>query len=537
MPKYLQYFPKPLLDDLVRGRWLPVVGAGLSMNAKLRNGNVMPLWGQLGKSFEEDLADFSATGPVDAMSAYEHEFGRARLVERLVELLHIKTATPGDAHRAFCSIKFDLVCTTNFDFLLERQYEALRRSVTPVVDEDQLSISAGKDDTLLLKLHGDLHHPARLVVTEADYDGFLASYPLISTYLANLLITKTAVLVGYSLDDPDFRQVWHVVTQRLGRSRRRAYAIAVGAQATDAARYARRGVTLINLPGSRKKYGEILAAAFDELEEHWRNNVLDASTVTEEEPLRELRLPKDVSSRLVFFSMPLQQLAIYRDRVFPLVRSLGLVPVTADDVISPGDSVNAKIDALMDRAIAIVVEVGSAWTAAELNLAQSRARDAESSGRPVPKIIALSAGDPVIEARLERQLVISMDWSSEINPGLDRLIAELRQVVPIERQNSEPQRLLEAHEYRAAVIAAMSALEAAFRRRLGKVGWERTTRPMSMPQLLDAMLEQNALLQRPREVEEWIRLRNQVVHSNVSVTEMQARAVVEGVAAMIAQME
>ena len=58
-----------------------------------------------------------------------------------------------------------------------------------------------------------------------------------------------------------------------------------------------------------------------------------------------------------------------------------------------------------------------------------------------------------------------------------------------------------------------------------------------MPQLLDAMLEQNALLQRPREIEEWIRLRNQVVHSNVSVTEMQARAVVEGVATMIAQME
>lgn len=81
MPKYLQYFPKPLLDDLVRGRWLPVVGAGMSMNAKLRNGDVMPLWGQLGKSFEADLADFSATGPVDAMSAYEHDFGRARLVE------------------------------------------------------------------------------------------------------------------------------------------------------------------------------------------------------------------------------------------------------------------------------------------------------------------------------------------------------------------------------------------------------------------------------------------------------------------------
>ena len=77
MTKYLQYFPKPLLDDLVKGRWLPVVGAGMSLNAVLPTGKKMPLWSDLGKTFEEDLADFAASNPVDAMSAYEHEFGRA----------------------------------------------------------------------------------------------------------------------------------------------------------------------------------------------------------------------------------------------------------------------------------------------------------------------------------------------------------------------------------------------------------------------------------------------------------------------------
>lgn len=32
-PKYLQHFPKPVLDDLVMGKWLPVIGAGMSLNA------------------------------------------------------------------------------------------------------------------------------------------------------------------------------------------------------------------------------------------------------------------------------------------------------------------------------------------------------------------------------------------------------------------------------------------------------------------------------------------------------------------------
>ena len=42
----------------------------------------------------------------------------------------------------------------------------------------------------------DLNHPGRLVAAETDYDRFLHSFPLLATYLANLLITRMAVLVG-----------------------------------------------------------------------------------------------------------------------------------------------------------------------------------------------------------------------------------------------------------------------------------------------------------------------------------------------------
>jgi hypothetical protein len=76
--------------------------------------------------------------------------------------------------------------------------------------------------------------------------------------VANQLITKTAVFIGYRLEDPDFRQIWHVVFDRLGRTRRKAYTIAVNARAADVARYERRGVKVINLPGPRDKYGDML---------------------------------------------------------------------------------------------------------------------------------------------------------------------------------------------------------------------------------------------------------------------------------------
>jgi SIR2-like domain len=112
------------------------------------------------------------------------------------DILLIAEAQPGKAHKEFCTIPFDIVCTTNFDFLLERQYDLTPRYVHPVVDEEPLSINVG---TLPLKLHGDLRHANRLIVTEADYDGLLISYPLLSTYLSNRLITKTAVFIGYRI--------------------------------------------------------------------------------------------------------------------------------------------------------------------------------------------------------------------------------------------------------------------------------------------------------------------------------------------------
>jgi hypothetical protein len=536
--KYLPYFPPPLLDDLINGRWLPVVGAGLSLNAKVPPGKAVPLWGELGKRIEADLNDFSSNGPLDAISAFEHEFGRPRLIERLSEILLLREALPGEAHRQFCSIPFDLVCTTNFDFLLERQYDLTPRYVYPVVDEEQLSLNVSRDGTLLLKLHGDVRHPSRLVVTEGDYDAFLSRYPLIATYLANLLITKTAVLIGYSLDDPDFRQVWQIVAQRLGRARRQSYAIAVGAKPADVARFARRGVTVINLPGSRDRYGEILAGAFEELGAHWRNKVLSVSTVTEEEPLRELLLPRDASTRLCFFALPLHRLPYYRDRVFPSVEALGLVPVTADDVISPGDSVSAKIDALMDRSVAIIVEVGSSWTTAELKLALSRIKDeAKENVHRTPRVIIIGSTDERLPERLNinRTLIHRVDLGRDQDDEFGGLIDALRGVVPIDqRRRQEAQRLLEAKEFRAAIIAAMSYMEATLRERLDKPNWERVNRPMSLRNLVRLAIDQQIIKPvNAGRIDEWMRIRNEAVHSNTNVTKQRAQEIVDGVLALL----
>ncbi|RDV01889.1 SIR2 family protein [Undibacter mobilis] len=539
-PKYLVHFPKPLLEDLVNGRWLPVVGAGMSLNAKLPPPAKMPLWSELGKSFAEELADYSPTSVLDGISAYEHEFGRARLIERLVSLLHLDRVQPGPAHKEFCSLPFDIVCTTNFDFLLEKQYDMERqdnRTVYPVVDEDQLSVNVGAAGTLLLKLHGDVRHPKRLVVTEADYDGFLTNYPLIATFLSSLLITKTAVFVGYSLEDPDFRQIWQVVASRLGKTRRMAYAILVNAKPGDIARFERRGVKVVNLPGTRDRYGAVLAEAFVELREYRRENAGPTLKATEERPLEQLLLPRDAMSRLCLFATPLDVLPFYRENVFPLAEAAGFVPVTAADVVNLGDSVSAKIDTLIDRAAVMVVDATSANTQFELGLALSRAQETgERPNRRPLKVIPIVTEFSQLPIPtfgyhvIERPAVLAEDspFVQALGIYLQRLADEMGLV-----QRLEPGRLFEAKEYRAAVISAMTLLETTLRRRLDKAPRDAVRRPMSVRQLVDLARERELVHENFGRISEWTKIRNDAVHSGKPVTRSEAKSIVDGVAQIV----
>jgi hypothetical protein len=540
--KYIQHFPVPVLEDLVTGRWLPVIGAGMSLNATVPAGKRMPLWAGLGKELAEQLADFTPTSVLDAISAYEHEFGRAHLIEKLSDILLIKDAQPGSAHKEFCSIPFDIVCTTNFDFLLERQYDLTPRYVYPVVDEEQLSINVGNAGTLLLKFHGDLRHPGRLVVSEADYDGFLSKYPLLATYLSNQLITKTAVFVGYSLDDPDFRQIWHIVSNRLGRARRMAYALTVNASNADIARFERRGVKVINLPGNREKYGEVLAGAFKELREYMRDNVISVSKVTEEQPLRELLLPRDSTTRLCFFSLPLDLLPFYRERVFPVAEEAGFVPVTADDVVTPGDNVSAKLDTLIDRASVMVVELVSSWAIAEYRMAIARLKGSDSDSpnrRRLDLVVVVTSPEQVPPSAhdfpvITRPIKITDDpeeFLLELGNRLRMIAAE----TGVGRL-AEPRRLFEAREYRAAVISAMTILEAKLRERLNKSQWPQVRRPLSLRSLVENALEQQVFQPAVKmRIDSWMRIRNEVVHSSLPVSKAQAREIVEGVMELIGQ--
>jgi SIR2-like domain len=548
----LSYLPRPLLDQIISGRCVPVIGAGFSRNAVTADGSAPPLWNELGAAIAKDLRDYEPSGAVDAISAFEGQYSRRALVEALTRLLLVGTATPGLAHRAFCEVPFDLVVTTNFDFLLELGYSAAQRYCRPILNEDELGIDAVSPRVDLIKLHGDLHHSERMIVTEEDYDAFLTRYPLMATFIANLLISKTALFIGYSLEDYDFRQIWQLIKDRLGRMRREAYTITIGASAHEMARFERRGVHVVNLPGSQKRAGVVYSQLFNELRIAWTNAIPKHSIVTEEESLAELSVPPGGANRLCFFSLPVSLVALYREIIFPIAQDAGFVPISAVDVISQGDSITAKVTALIERSQLLVFDLSSEATYREFALAfsrwpisatelldvdgerasldPSRVRASSDVNRARRTLIVLPEGVTLPYA-IESQRIIRSVWRpAEISASNDRFLVEVREFFANaaeqfrEDYESEPEKLLDERHPTAAVITAFTLFERELRSRFDRGSGRR----MNIRDLLDSAHRANiAGDDEWKKVLESVDLRNRLVHGEVpSVDLRRARSVV-----------
>lgn len=523
--KYIDSFPKPFLHDLVNNRCLPIIGAGFSKNADIPSNKKMLDWDELGRAIADDIQDYKYTNAIDAISAFSHEYSRINLVEKLSNLLLLNIVKPGKTHKAFCELAFDIVCTTNIEHLLEQGYDLMSKYYKPIINENQLSISNVNSETILIKLHGDLYNPDRLIVTEEDYDGFLKRNPMLSTYLANLLIVRTPLFIGYSLDDTDFRQIWQLIKDRLGNLRRQAYVLKVNCSLHEKARFERRGVKVINIEGNISDYPQILEEVFVELKDFWEQKEL-TSTVSEEATLAELALPSGTNNRLCFFSIPIKLLPFYKKHIFPLVSNMGLVPISADDIISVGDNWMAKVTALINKAEYCVVDLSSQNTIYELGIAINNSKlnkkiliirgESMSSPNDINNFTNIIRPDNPYND-IEYIVTKIEDWFKSVTDPMSLTYEK------------EPKRLLDKKEYKAAVISAMTLLEVKMKKLIynsDEISGSQTSFNSIYSIAKDRnMIDSNQFL----EIKEWGSVRNKLVHSNDTIKVGDAKKIVNGV--------
>jgi len=358
---FISKLPKALVDDIRNFRCLPIIGSGFSRNAIVRKGHdALPDWkGLAARLVREGAADGQDSNshvcnPIEVISAFADRFGRTKLVEILHDIFWSDGIEPGKVHTEFAKIPFEVVCTTNYDFLLEDAYRAVVPACKPLLNETDLCMALPKGYVSLLKMHGDLNHPDRLVLTEEDYDRFVDENPLICTFLANQLIIKTPLFLGYSLEDADFRQVWQVIKSRLGKLYRRGYRLAVNDDESSRDSFRRRGITVVNLGG--KNYEESYSGLFEELQQVFSTDANVNLSSLNSELGSALKEP---DSRIVVFAIPASLVAFYRETIFPIVAKTGLVPVSFQELTAAMGSFNANLYTVIDKSAGIVVDYGA----------------------------------------------------------------------------------------------------------------------------------------------------------------------------------
>ncbi|MEM7007024.1 MAG: SIR2 family protein [Pseudomonadota bacterium] len=152
------------------------------------------------------------------------------------DLLRSTTPRPSQHHVMLNLMNFPIFLTTNYDRVLDLivrprpEVLTYRDSATlSALLSDRASLFRSGEAPKIFKLNGDLAAPQTIVLGQAEALGlFDPSAPLgrdMEEMIYNVMRDHTLLFMGYSFEDPDYRQLLMKVGDALGSDRRTHYAL------------------------------------------------------------------------------------------------------------------------------------------------------------------------------------------------------------------------------------------------------------------------------------------------------------------------
>jgi hypothetical protein len=501
----------------------------------------MPDWSELTNVLARDAQTRAGAAPTEVAQRYEERFGRVQLIEAVREVLHPDRARPGSAHRAFVRLPFDTVYTSNFDMLLEDAYLEASRPFRSLVGELQIPFHAGQIASSIIKLHGDIRHEENVTITQSDYDLFLERYPVVATHLSAMLITRTALFVGYSFSDPDFLNIRNVVRARLGLFERMAYSIQFDVPAEQVEKALGSKFHIISLDSSSGlSRTDLLASFFAEIREQLdvkasailRRSRPDLFEVVESPVMQggalslEQSLISATTSRLCFVMMPYGANfdRVYRLVIAPAVRENGLEVLRADETSGPVVVMEQILAAIKQSRLAI-----ADLTNRSLNV-MFEVGYAHSAGKPLILLDETSDLLPFDIAH-QRVLVYGRDLDTA-RLNLTRAIA----FVLSEERVQDATNLFNDGKYRGAIAASAVALEHRMRQMLASFS-SADLRSMSLGQMLEALQKHKILHEElSGRLRGLIVLRDRAIHEVEEPTKEQAQFALSAIGELMTEL-
>lgn len=240
--------PVELLESLQSYDVVLFLGAGLSIGAGLPGwaNLIRPLAQTVGARWPTDEADLTTDHLLTAAQHYENQRGRHALIQHMRDMLDTTGIQLTPVHRLVASLPVRVIFTTNYDDLIERAWGQTGQRPNVIISEPELAFWS-EERVKIVKLCGDLHRPESIIITRRDFNTYFATRSRLAERLRTTLESKTALFLGYSLQDPFFNQIWDHIGLDFGRLRRWSYAVLFDADALETDDLRQRGIHVINL--------------------------------------------------------------------------------------------------------------------------------------------------------------------------------------------------------------------------------------------------------------------------------------------------
>jgi hypothetical protein len=198
------------------------VGAGLSKAAGYVDwpGLLSPVAAELRLDVnkESDLVTL-AQYHINANAGNRHRLNQL-LIDQFSDL-----PDPTENHILLARMPIKTYWTTNYDRLIEKALEKIGRRVDAKYTLEQLATTKRGRDAVVYKMHGDIEHPDKAILSKDDYEGYPRTHDAFITALSGDLVEKTFLFLGFSFSDPNLDYVLSRIRTRFTRNQRTHYCL------------------------------------------------------------------------------------------------------------------------------------------------------------------------------------------------------------------------------------------------------------------------------------------------------------------------
>jgi len=214
-------------QELFDGTAVIFLGAGASMgdDSERADGKGVPGSSALTKAiasrfgielkYDADGNLLNALRPIASLGGKERDESTDK--KYVIDQIRRRCGVPLKAHMALASVNPHTIITTNYDDLYETAAREAGQHLEKVVRPDQLP-RLPQYCPRLLKLHGDLEAPDRIVLTGADYRKWQREAGGFKDKVVATLQESVCIFVGYGVGDETLHDILNIIEGNLGDS-------------------------------------------------------------------------------------------------------------------------------------------------------------------------------------------------------------------------------------------------------------------------------------------------------------------------------